>query len=318
MQIRQTYLIPLGLIGVGGITCYLLSVIAIGLIMPHSWSSAIDNTQVEPFKAGVIRFQEEGEGARAVVMLHGFNSELSVWGSVWNSMAGCTHALRLDIPGFGRSLWNTNNFDLASQEQRLASFLAARKLQKVILVGTSMGASLAASFSAHYPLLVEQLILLAPSGVPGSLTYGGVFGALIAPGPVNRYAIWIADSWLYRRIFPRSIAMQSLTVASSYTQYWLDSLPRIKAPTLVFWSLGDEIVPYSYSAQVQQGLGAGRLVTLEPAAGHNLPKYLHKYLASLLCSMGNKPGAISQSDLNTNVQAIFGPQALLGKALYLQ
>lgn len=47
------------------------------------------------------------------------------------------------------------------------TFLAS--VQRVILVGYSMGGAIATSFAARHPHIVQQLVLIAPAGLPQDL-----------------------------------------------------------------------------------------------------------------------------------------------------
>jgi len=296
---------------------YILAVVLLGRLMHQRWYIQVDQARLLELDEGRIRYLEVGSGAQAVVFLHGFDSQFIVWDSVVSSMSNCTHSLSLDLPGFGGSYWNTDNYDLASQGRRLGDFLAAKGLKRIILVGTSMGASLAASFAASQPDRVESVILLAPSGVPGSLNYGGLMGLLTAPGVPNRLATWVAKTPFYKLVFPRSIALQSLTTASSYTQAWTESLNKISVPVVVFWSLGDKIVPYAFSGKVMEQLKQGRLISLASEAGHGLPGYLHISLAALLCSMTTSGKAFAPGELDKWLEEIFGRKVLSGALIKL-
>ena len=174
-----------------------------------------------------------------MLMLHGFNGELANWDDVWKRLADepCdARRVRLDLPGFGGSDWNSEDYGLSAQAARVIEFMDTLGIEEATLIGTSMGGSLAAWLAAEYPTRIRQRLLLAPSGYPGSLYYPGFYGALVKPGLLNQVTTWIARTGLYRAAFPRSKALQALTVTAGYGQLWADALARIEAPTVVAWS----------------------------------------------------------------------------------
>jgi pimeloyl-ACP methyl ester carboxylesterase len=234
---------------------------------------------------GRIRFEQAGSGAGALVFIHGFNGQLGHWDGVWSRLQGCGRRLRLDVPGFGGSRWPSEDYGLPAQARRVIALLDARGLGRVTLVGTSMGGSLAAYLAAHYPERVERLALLAPSGYTGALRYPGLYGLILRPGRLNAWATRIARSELYRTLFPRSRALQALTVTASYGPPWVESLARIRTPTLVVWSRGDEGVSHTTALAVRGAIAGSELLWLDAATDHLIPQVRPELIAALSCSL---------------------------------
>src|SRR5690349_4331419 len=61
---------------------------------------------------GTIRFEDEGAGEHAVLLLHGFNGQLGYWDAAWQAMDACPRKVRVDIPGFGGSAFDVSRYDL--------------------------------------------------------------------------------------------------------------------------------------------------------------------------------------------------------------
>lgn len=233
---------------------------------------------------GKFRYQSVGTGNEAVLFLHGFNNQLSAWDETWRLLDGnCGRRIRLDIPGYGGSTWLADSYSLPAQAERVIAFMNVMGLARVTLVGVSMGGSLSAWLAAHYPERVKGLVLLAPSGFPGSLRYGGLFGKLLEPGWPNRIATWVAESSLYRRLFPRSTALQALTVTASYGGPWEKALKRIKMHTWVLWSRGDFGVSFSHAEDVAKSIPESTLLRLSPEVGHDIPANRPELIAKIAC-----------------------------------
>ncbi len=248
------------------------------------------------FPHGVIRYEEAGQGERALVFLHGFNGQLGAWSDTWARLDHCGRRVRLDLPGYGESVWDTPSFTLPEQSERVVAFLDSLGLRQVTLIGTSMGGSLAAWIAADYPERVERLALLAPSGYTGALRYPGLFGLLLRPGPLNTAATYIARTRVYTRLCPARKALQALTGTSSYGPAWVEALGRIRAPTLITWSVGDDGVSYTTARQVQQAIRGSQLIWLDRATGHLIPQERPELVAELSCLLaeGVSPATVAE------------------------
>jgi pimeloyl-ACP methyl ester carboxylesterase len=243
----------------------------------------VEGEQTVEFADGTIRFQNRGEGAEATVFLHGFNGQLSDWDKVWSNVNRCGRTIRLDIPGFGGSSWRTDEFALPEQGQRVMAFLDTMGLDRVTLVGASMGGSLAAWIASVHPARVRNMLLLAPSGYPDSLHYPGVFGMLVKPGLANRIATWIARTRVYAALFPASRALQATTVTASYGSPWAQALARISAPALLIWSRGD--TSFHAASNVAAAIRDSQLLPIAPDAGHLLPDTRSELAAIAACRL---------------------------------
>ncbi len=276
-----------------------LFAIAIARVTPSAYETANNpDARLAPLAGGDVRIEDRGAGREAVVLLHGFNGELSNWTAVWRhpDFVQCApRSLRMDLPGFGDSSWDTADFGLPSQAKRVMTLLDTLGIDEATFVGTSMGGSLAAWIAAEYPERVRHLVLLAPSGFPGSLTYQGLYGALTKPGWLNRGATWIARRRLYRRAFPASRALQAFTVTSTYGAPWEQALGRIRAPTLLAWSRGDAVVDPADAARVAGAIRGSGLIMLDGSVGHGIPTEDPGFVAGVVCRLrgGEPPGAIA-------------------------
>lgn len=263
----------------------LLPFVALESAMPRSHGPAgLEAARTLAVQDGVWRYEDAGAGTDVVLLLHGFNEDAGAWDAVWSRLGACScRRIRVDLPGFGGSRFRGGDFSLPRQTQRLLAFLDARGIPKVTLAGVSMGASLAAWFAAEHPERVSRLILLAPSGYDGGLTYGGLFGRLVRPGPLNRAATWLARTRLFATLFPGSIAVQALTVSASYGPPWVAALSRIQAPTQVVWAKGDPVASAGTAEAVVKTIPRASLRWLDQSAGHSVPQSRPELVAGLLC-----------------------------------
>jgi pimeloyl-ACP methyl ester carboxylesterase len=257
---------------------------------------AVSGAEIARFDAGAIRYQQAGEGADAVLLLHGFNGHLGQWDAVWRELEGCEcRRIRIDLPGFGDSEWSTDDFGVPEQADRVVALLDRLGVRPATLVGTSRGGSVAAAIAAGHPDRVRSLVLVAPSGYPGSLVQSGLFGRLARPGWPNRAAAFVARGPLFGLLYPHSRARQALSVTATYGRRWSDLLGRIRAPTLIVWARGDQTTPYAFAVPVQRAIAGSELVTLDAATGHLVPAQRPQLLARgiELMARGDAPSAVA-------------------------
>lgn len=113
---------------------------------------------------GLLFWREVGEGT-PVVFLHGSWNESSQWVSIMEMLSQDFHCFAPDLFGFGESEHPTIHHSIDLHVECLAEFLHALKLERVYLVGHSLGGWIAASYGLKYSEKIHGLVLLAPEGV---------------------------------------------------------------------------------------------------------------------------------------------------------
>lgn len=265
----------------------------------------VEDEHFATLNEGTIRYQVAGRGKSALLFLHGFNQQLSSWDAVWSHLGNCpVRRVRLDVPGFGASHFDTEDFSLRTQADRLAAFLDALNIDRATVVGGSMGGSLAVSFAAKHPERVERLVLLAPSGFPGSLQHRGLFGQVVKPGFPRQAAAWLAATPVYKALFPDSVALQATTVTKSYGPAWLEDLKKTQTPTFIAWSKSDRTANAEDAPEVADALQNSTLFWLNENAGHGIHQTRPAFVAEVAC-------LVAQGTNPQNVAVSLSPGAVL-------
>lgn len=106
-------------------------------------------------------FREQGSGA-PLMLLHGISSGAAAWHKQM-ALPGC-RVLAWEMPGYGDSpMLTVEKADAGDYAQALAALLDRLQLQRVTLVGHSLGALIAAAFAARFPERVARLALADPA-----------------------------------------------------------------------------------------------------------------------------------------------------------
>ncbi|WP_221563074.1 alpha/beta fold hydrolase [Alkalihalobacillus sp. TS-13] len=232
-----------------------------------------------------IHYEREGKGT-PLVLLHGMGNNSQSWGKQIEVLKKYYTVIAWDAPGYGKSsdppieLTQFKEFAII-----LKKFLDKLNLEKVHLLGHSMGAATAIDFVNLYPCLVEALILadttrgsaalndeenerrlnsrlssidrmspeeLAKQRVPNLLSP-------YASEEVRNQAAYIMSQ--VRPAGYRSVAY------SLYHADQMDLYPQISVPTLIICGEEDKVTPVSESKIIHKKISNSELVTI-PKTGH--------------------------------------------------
>lgn len=108
-----------------------------------------------------LRDREGPPGAPAVVLLHGFTGHARTWDTLADALAGRRRVVALDARGHGESGWAPDgDYSVGRQVADVVAVLGALRLERVALLGLSMGGRTAMNLAAASPALVERLVIV--------------------------------------------------------------------------------------------------------------------------------------------------------------
>jgi pimeloyl-ACP methyl ester carboxylesterase len=143
-----------------------------------------------------INFQRAGkENDPTILLLHGLGTRASFWLPVMPALVGEGYqVLALDLPGFGNSDPLEELFRPYHVAKRIMGFTQALDLEQVIVVGHSMGGTIACGCAVVDPTRIKALVLVDAFGINDSwmpISLGNLFG-LILPSIYYRFT-WQFD-----------------------------------------------------------------------------------------------------------------------------
>jgi pimeloyl-ACP methyl ester carboxylesterase len=259
---------------------------------PGAWLAA---ASLEPRHETVdgrrLRYVRTGSGD-PVVLVHGFGSSLYTWKDVLPALAARHEVVALDLPGFGES---DRPGDLAFDDlpRAVVGLMDRLGLERVALVGNSLGGAAAAVVAAERTERVSALVLvdaagfdLAPSGRPRLVRLAtSALGPALSALPGKRLLVETALRQVFhdpRRVSAERVAEYAAAARHPGTFAAVRSLGRslgprgagfeailgrVEAPTLVLWGEHDRWIPAAHADRFVQRIGGSRKVVI-PACGH--------------------------------------------------
>ena len=229
-----------------------------------------------------------GKGNHHLVVLHGFLGMSDNWkthGRRWAAQGWKVHLL--DLRNHGRSFWSPI-FDYATMAEDLQAYCSANGLEKITLLGHSMGGKVAMLFACRYPHQVEKLIVadIAPKSYPphhqailhalSTLDFSQIDSRAAAEAHLKQA---ISDSatrqFLLKNIHrktPQQLGLRiNIAVLKNAGEAIGEALPaghRFEGPTLFMrGERSTYIDPATDAAEINRFFPSAELVTV-PAAGH--------------------------------------------------
>lgn len=243
-------------------------------------------------------FVRRGSGP-AILLLHGLGCDHQTWEPVIDSLARDFTVIAPDLLGHGASDKPRADYSVGGYANGMRDLLALLDLDRVTVVGHSLGGGVAMQFAYQYPQLVERLVLVAPGGFGPEVTpviraittpgFHQVTGLLTLPGlrhaavgglrllsrsrlPRTRDLDQVAAIFESLRDVPTRAAIRHVVravvdwrgqiITMSDRAYLTSAIP-----TCVIWGDDDHVIPTRH-AEIAEVVAPHALVEMVPNAGH--------------------------------------------------
>jgi pimeloyl-ACP methyl ester carboxylesterase len=122
-------------------------------------------------------FRIAGSGP-AILLIHGIGDNSSTWDTVQTKLAQRFTVIAPDLLGHGKSDKPRADYSVAAYANGMRDLLAVLNIDRVTLVGHSLGGGVTMQFAYQYPQLVERIVLVGTGGVTKDVHFALRFASL--------------------------------------------------------------------------------------------------------------------------------------------
>jgi len=236
----------------------------------------------------------------AVLFLHGIGDDSSTWLDLLAALSGDYTVIAPDLLGHGASAKPRADYSVAAYACGMRDLLTTLDIDRVTVVGHSLGGGVAMQFAYQFPERCERLVLVGSGGVGASVhpllrlaaaPGAGLLMPLLGTPPVLAALRGFADllraadgfglgpdidyvlSRYVRLVEPstRSAFLRTLRSVVDWRGQVVNMLDRCYLtegiPTLLVWGTRDQVIPAGHALRAHRAMPGSRLVLFEDA-GH--------------------------------------------------
>ncbi|NTV45363.1 MAG: alpha/beta fold hydrolase [Chlorobiales bacterium] len=121
----------------------------------------------EPGKSAKIRYHAYGNSSNKtpILFIHGYGAMIEHWNLNIPEFEQDYKIYAMDLMGFGGSQKPNAHYSLNMWSEQIDAFLELKGLDRIILIGHSMGGATSLWFANRRPEKIEALVLVDPSGI---------------------------------------------------------------------------------------------------------------------------------------------------------
>lgn len=244
----------------------------------------------------------------AILLLHGFSGDKSIWLRFARLLPAGFRLLIPDLAGHGRNPSDpTLDYGIQGHARRTIAMLDTQQIDRVHLVGSSMGGLIAATVAAEHPERIASITLLSPAGVPGAQVesldrqaaagcnpfliedqsdFDILFRMIMQRPP---YTPHVVKAWLCAHFSQRRTHLAQMYQAYERSLGLPCVYSRVLAPALVIWGREDAVFDVRASSALLEAMpradlqvcdGVGHLPMLE--APVQVAELVTRFLAQVM------------------------------------
>ena len=112
------------------------------------------------YKGKQIHYQDEGQGDRVLVLLHGFMNSLEIWATYVYSYMRDMRVIAIDLPGHGKTDTFSEVHTMEFMAETVKAVLDAADIEQCVMIGHSMGGYVTLAFAEKYPYFLRGFGLI--------------------------------------------------------------------------------------------------------------------------------------------------------------
>jgi len=232
-------------------------------------------------------FHSQGQG-QAVLFIHGWSFDESVWFKQIDSFISRYRVITLDLPGHGQTNYKSS-IDIIEEVKFIVEELG---LKNINLVGHSLGGFLSLQLVSKYPELIKKLVLI---GAPAKFVESKEYSFGLRESDINKLKNFLSKDypnillvfmrWLFtkdergqkdfrsiweklstKRAWPQKEAMADFLFIIEKEDI-REQLSSLNIPTLIICGTGDPICPVESMGYLNKQIKDSK-VKLFPGCGH--------------------------------------------------
>jgi pimeloyl-ACP methyl ester carboxylesterase len=196
-----------------------------------------------------FKYVDEGQGP-VLMLLHGLFGALSNWEAVVNHYSSHFRVIIPMLPIYEMPIKEAGLDGLREFTER---FVEMKKLDKMMIMGNSLGGHVGILYTLKNPTKVTKLVLTGSSGLfentmGGSYPRRGSYDYIRERVAYTFYDPNVASKELVDEVFettksiPKCMRIVAIAKSAQRNNLALE-LPKIAVPTLLVWGLNDTITP---------------------------------------------------------------------------
>jgi pimeloyl-ACP methyl ester carboxylesterase len=212
-----------------------------------------------------IRYLKAGSSKKKLVLIHGLGASAERWEFVIPKFSKHYTVLVPDLIGFGYSDKPNADYTTEFFTKFLSSFLQTLGLEKITMIGSSLGGQIVVEYVFNNQKTIDKLVLVSPAGTmkqstPALDAY--IMAALYPDNEIakNAFAMMtgqnkdvsehIVENFVQRMKLPNAkFAFMSTLLGLKHAPEITTRLEVITAPTLVVWGDLDPVIPVKYAEE---------------------------------------------------------------------
>jgi len=234
-------------------------------------------------------------GSPVVLMIHGLAGQAHMFDAIANRLAAKYHVYCLDVRGRGESAWGPPaEYSIDTYVADLEAVRDALGLQRISLVGTSMGGAIAMQYAPKHPERVAKVVLndigpeIDPEGRQRIVSYVGSAPEMFADmkavvryykdhyapmvehmpedqlAELARYNVRKSDTGVF--VWKMDSAIRTAEAIPTATGPW-EAFKAISSPVLILRGAKSDVLSSSIANRMVEVLPGAKLVEV-PGVGH--------------------------------------------------
>ena len=226
-----------------------------------------------------IRYIDKNQKGFPLLLIHGLGGSIESWNNNIDFLSTKFRIIALDLPGFGLSDKPRISYTINFYVNFVEKFIKKLKINRLFLIGSSLGGHIAVEFTLNNKKIVDKLILITPAGslpksfkgTPELKRYIKIIQAK-SSDDVNRILTSIDNSMIddsYAKIIYKRLSLTGAKDAfisafkgSAQAPRYNNKLEKINTNTLLIWGKEDKMIPIKFIHPFMEH-GNSRIIIIE-------------------------------------------------------